>query len=245
METYLYEFDKNILEEMYMYASEREMFYIKNNLNIEFHHRCILGHRIIISNCERDPNDAKIFFLEWLKDNHYRINDLFIFLNDNPPRFIFEILRHLKKLVDDIPNNETIESYGLNANSIRYFFSTFEYNDTPEVITEKLGSVEDLNIISNKELFNLSQLFDTIWPYVMPYLYLKPIKECDTNEMLDFCLLVQISIDLVKKYKKQYYSWTSFYNFDYDEITKGDNNWTVLHFKNKQYSLVHECFNLT
>ena len=50
METPLYEFDENILEEMYIYAKERRKFNFEGGFKVELHHRRILGHRIIVSN---------------------------------------------------------------------------------------------------------------------------------------------------------------------------------------------------
>lgn len=244
METPLYEFDENILEEMYIYAKERRKFNFEGGFKVELHHRRILGHRIIVSNLRRDPDYVKGMVIEWFYDNYYKINDWFICGNkDNPPIFILEIFRHLKKFVDDIPDNETIESFGLNASLVRRIFSNFDYNDSSEIIYEKLDAINDLeDIISNEELFNLTELFNTIWPYIMPYLYIEPINENDRDKMWDFIALVQTSIEVVKKYKRQYYLWTSFYNFDYNEIMKAENSWNVFHLKDEKYRLVHGCF---
>ena len=74
METPLYEFEENILEEMYIYAKERRKFNFECGFKVELHHRRILGHRIIVSNLKRDPEYVKGKVIEWIYDNYYKIN---------------------------------------------------------------------------------------------------------------------------------------------------------------------------
>ena len=242
-EKYLYEFDESILNEMYEYALDRKDYYLTNTFTPDESYVYMIGSHILTSYQEYDPNDMLEYVAEWFTKKQFLIKDFF--LKEKEPIFIKDILPYIKKFVTEVSDN-IISSYGLNAILIRKIFDSFDDRESLETFVEK---IENLNIgyddiIIDKESFNAKDLIITIWPYIMPYLFSKKIKETDTRYIWECKCHYQASIDLVRKYKKQYYAWSVFYNRSPIEYTEKCDFLTIRHLKDMKYKFVNNCFEL-
>ena len=240
MEKYLYEFEKDILEEMYKYALDRSHYYQTHTFTPDDSFIFMIGDFICTSYQQYDANHMFECIVEWISKNEYSINDFFI--REKIPPSVKDILPYIRKFINEV-SDDIIVSYGLDADIIRKFFNAFNDSDSLEIIFTKIEKINfDFDkVVIDKDSFDLEKLIHTIWPYIMPYLFSKKIKETDT-EFIELCKCnYQASIDLVNKYKKEYYKWAVFYNRSIIEYTHKCDFLAIRNLKDIKYQFVN-CY---
>ena len=79
----------------------------------------------------------------------------------------------------------------------------------------------------------------------MPYLfvnYSNKITDKDDDIIIMESIYFQTGIDLVKKFPKEYYSWSAFYNMSYEDFYNNCDELSIRCLKDIKYQLVHKCF---
>ena len=243
MEEDFYDFEEDILNEMYSFITKRVDFYKKTPFSFCKENYYMIGDLIINSYCKLDSQVEIEECYEWIHNIKSNIN---ILSDDTIPPIIFKVFRMFKKVVENV-SDETIISWGLNANIVRSTLNSFDHNDSIEMIECKLDNiaVELEDFLLNKESFSVTSFINSIQPYMMEYMFpndYKPIKDKDIDIIKWESIYFQTGIELVEKFKNQYYSWAVFYNRSYEDYFKICDSLSITNLKDKKYQTVHRCF---
>ena len=160
MEEDFYDFEENVLNNMYTYITDRVDYYKKNPFKYRNENWYMIGDLITTSYFKYNSYIVKEYFLDWV--HNVKSN----FSEDDLSPFIVETFWNIKKVIEKL-SDDTIMSWGLNATIIKYAFNKIDDGDSFETaiskLSEEFSKTEDY--ILNDDTFNIGYLFESIWPH--------------------------------------------------------------------------------
>ena len=109
---------------MYSFITKRVDFYKKTPFSFCKENYYMIGDLIINSYCKYNSDYEIEEFYEWINNVKYSVN---LLSDDTTPTIIFKALRIFKKAMENVSDN-TIISWGLNANLVRSTLNILDYN---------------------------------------------------------------------------------------------------------------------